>query len=220
MPTEEKKTSEVSMLLMSSPPREQSMFIPPENSTDLVKPNLEEFWKLETIGIKEPISGSNEDDDCAIQNFNDTVRQKDGRYEVAWPWKEENPQLPDNYQLVVGRLKSLLKRIQGNSELLHKYDSIIQDQLKKEIVEKVDDETEEGSIKHYIPHHAVITLDRTTTKVRIVYDASVKTNRGCHSLNECFWGPVILEDLCSLLLRFRTHEVALVADIEKAFFAS
>ena len=43
MPTEEKKNSEVSMLLMSSPPCEQSMFIPQENSSDLMKPNLGEF---------------------------------------------------------------------------------------------------------------------------------------------------------------------------------
>ena len=102
--------------------------------------------------------------------------------------------------------------------MLQKYDSIIQDQLKKEIIEKVDDETEKGSIKHYIPQHAVITPDETTTKVRIVDDASAQTKKGCHSLNEClYWGPVTLEDLCGLLLRFRTHEVALVADIEKAF---
>ena len=30
-------------------------------------------------------------------------------------------------------------------------------------------------------------------------------------------GPVFLEDLCGLLLRFKTHKVALTADIEKAF---
>ena len=174
------------MLLMSSPPYEQSMFIPLENSSVLMKPNLEEFWKLETTGIKESISGSNEDDDCAIQNFNDNVRKKDGQYEVPWPWREENLQLPNNYQVALGRfLNSLLKRIQENSELLHKYDSFIQDQLKKGIVEQVDDETKKGSIKHYIPHHAVITPDRTTTKMRIVYDAWAKTKRGCHSLNEC-----------------------------------
>ncbi|XP_068734586.1 uncharacterized protein [Montipora capricornis] len=59
---------------------------------------------------------------------------------------------------------------------------------------------------------------RKTTKVRIVYDASAKARKGCNSLNECFYrGPVILEDLCGLLLRFRTHKVALTADIERAF---
>ena len=43
-------------------------------------------------------------DDQAIQNFHDTVRKTNGRYEVTWPWKEENPQLPDNYQLALGNL--------------------------------------------------------------------------------------------------------------------
>ena len=120
--------------------------------------------------------------------------------------------------MALGRLNSLLKRIQGRPELLQKYDSIIKDQLKKEIIEEVNDGTEEGCKKHYIPHHAVITPDRKTTKVRIVYDASAKARKGCKSLNECLYrGPVILEDLCGLLLRFRTHKVALTADIEKAF---
>ena len=102
------------MLLMSSPACEQSKFIPVENASDLMKPNLEEFWKLETTGIKESISGSNEDDDCAIQNFKDIVRKKDGRYEVPWPWREKNPELPDNYQVALERLNSLPKRVQGN----------------------------------------------------------------------------------------------------------
>ena len=62
----------------------------------------------------------------------------------------------------------------------------------------------------------MITPDRKTTKVRIVYDASAKARKGCKSLNECLYHcPVILEDLCGLLLRFRTHKVALTADIKR-----
>ena len=108
LPTEEKKAAEVSMFLMtgnSSQQYQQSFVAPLEN----VNPNVDDFWKLETIGIKEPINDC--DDDLAIQNFHDTVRKTNGRYEVTWPWKEENPQLPDNYQLAVGRVNSLLKRI-------------------------------------------------------------------------------------------------------------
>ena len=45
-----------------------------------------------------------------------------------------------------------------------------------------------------------------------------KAKKGCKSLNECLYrGPVILEDLCGLLLRFRIYKVALTADIEKTF---
>ena len=120
--------------------------------------------------------------------------------------------------MALGRLNSLLKRIQGKPELLQKYDSIIKDQLEKEIIEEVNDRSEEGCKKRYIPDHAVITPDRETTKVRIVYDASAKVRKGCKSLNECLHrGPAILEDLCGLLIRFRTHKVTLTADIERAF---
>ena len=73
-------------------------------------------------------------------------------------------------------------------------------------------------MKHYIPHHAVITPQKTTTKICIVYDGPAKTKRENKSLNECLLqGPVILEDLCGLLLRFRTHKIGLASDIEKAF---
>ena len=84
----------------------------------------------------------------AIQNFHDTVRRTNGKYEVTWPWKEANPRLPDNYQLVFGRLHSLLKWIQGKPELLQKYDSIIEDQIRKEIIEKVKDRTERRDVKN------------------------------------------------------------------------
>ncbi len=70
---------------------------------------------------------------------------------------------------------------------------------------------------HYIPHHPVVTPGRTT-KIRIVYDASAKQNRDERSFNEClFRGPVLLPDLCGLLLRFRLNKLGIIADIAKAF---
>ena len=63
---------------------------------------------------------------------------------------------------------------------------------------------------HYLPHHAVIRQDKETSKLRIVYDASARANGP--SLNDCLHiGPK------DILLRFRTHRVAVIADIEKAF---
>ncbi|PFX32652.1 hypothetical protein AWC38_SpisGene2517, partial [Stylophora pistillata] len=92
------------------------------------------------------------------------------------------------------------------------------DQVQKGIVEVVRDEDFKNTLKHYIPHHEKLTPKKTTTKLRIVFDASAKTRKKYQSLNESLHrGPVILEDLCGLLLRFRLHKVALVADVEKAF---
>ena len=115
-------------------------------------------------------------------------------------------------------MKSLTRRLQNETENLKRYDAVIQGQLKCGIIEKVDHGTMEGKLKHYIPHHAIITPQKTTTKIRIVYDGLAKTKRENKSLNECLLrGPVILEDLCGLLLRFRTHKIGLASDIEKAF---
>ena len=69
---------------------------------------------------------------------------------------------------------------------------------------------------HYLPHQAVIQRDKSTTKMRIVYDASAKENGP--SLNDCLYtGPALAQNILDILLRLRCHQVALVADIEKAF---
>jgi len=88
--------------------------------------------------------------------------------------------------------------------------------LKCGVIEKVTSLSPEGLIKHYIPHHPVITPSKNTTKVRIIYDASAETKKDNKSLNECLYrGP---PSLCGLLIRFRLSPVGVVGDIEKAFF--
>ena len=137
---------------------------------------------------------------------------------VTWPWRESTPDLPQNYQLAVGRLRSTVKKLMQSPELFKQYDKIIQEQLKLGVIEKVTSTSTEGFIKHYVPHHPVITPSKSTTKVRIVYDASAKTKKENKSLNECLYrGPVILPSLYGLLIRFRLSPIGVVGDIEKAF---
>ena len=91
--------------------------------------------------------------------------------------------------------------------MFENYDKIINEQCEIGIIEKVYMNSEhEDHMTHYIPHHAVVDAAKPTTKVRIVYDASAKPKSDNKSLNECLYrGPVMLKDLCGLLLHFRIH---------------
>ena len=137
---------------------------------------LKSFWELESFGI----SGT---DRSIYDEFGSSVRFVDGRYEVELPWKEAHPTLPDNYNLCVTRLRGLLKRLKHYPDVLCEYNSIIEDQLQQRIVEVVDSSHDDAEKIHYLPHHAVVRRNKETTKVRVVYDASARSDGP--SLNEC-----------------------------------
>ena len=100
------------------------------------KLKLEDFWNLEAIRIKEPFRET--DDGLALQRFHESARFENNHCQVTWPWKEEDTNLPENFELALGRLKSLIRRLQNEPENLKRYDSVIQEQLKRGIIEKVD----------------------------------------------------------------------------------
>ena len=97
------------------------------------------------------------------------------------------------------------------------YDAVIREQLEKGIVQTVEcPEMTNGNRIHYLPHHAIIRQDKNTTKLRVVYDASARADGP--SLNDSLHvGPKFNQKILDILLRFRSHRVALTADIEKAF---
>ncbi|UYV73931.1 hypothetical protein LAZ67_11001496 [Cordylochernes scorpioides] len=69
--------------------------------------------------------------------------------------------------------------------------------------------------KYYIPHHCI--LKAQPNKLRVVFDASTKTTTQI-SLNDLLHvGPKLQNNIFSILLKFRTNSVALVADIEKMY---
>ena len=180
-------------------------------------PNLKDLWSLDAIGIIDPVHL--DDNDEALEQFNNTIYYDGRRYQIAWPWKSSETILPENYDVAYGRIKSLSRRFQADRNLLQQYDDILQSQLKQGIIEKVPKtEMETNCNKHYLPHHLVVTPSKSTIKVRIVYDASAKAGRDVKCLNDClYWGPITLPDLCGVLLRVRTYFIVVLADVEKAF---
>ncbi|XP_068723841.1 uncharacterized protein [Montipora capricornis] len=181
------------------------------NHDDLAA-ELKKFWDYESFGI-------HDDNATLYDKFVNEVEFVEGRYQVRLPFKEDHDLLPDNFALCKSRLVSLLRRLSVKPDVSRQYNDVIREQLKQGIIEPVDQGTTNGVGKvHYIPHHEVIRVDKETTKLRVVYDASAKAQSTTPSLNDCLYaGPPLSSLIYDILLRFRVHKVAISGDIEKAF---
>ena len=64
----------------------------------------------------------------------------------------------------------------------------------------------------------MVRRDALTTKLRIMFDASLKATRESPSSNDCLYsGPALTPTIFKILLRFRERKIALVGDVDKAF---
>ena len=172
--------------------------------------DVHKLWDMETLGIIET-------EDEVHEAFVNSVLFTGNRYSVRLPWKEGHPELPSNYATSLRRLKTQVARLEKEPEVVMEYTSIIQDQLEAGIIERVV-ELEKAPKVHYLPHQAVIRKGSSTTKVRVLYDASSREGKVGTSLNDCLHVGLSLNPLLfNISLRFRENRVVLVGDIAKAF---
>lgn len=184
-----------------------------QNETEL---DLKCFWDLEELGIKDdPNSVKNEK---IVENFNETVRFTNNRYEINLPWIRDWRQLQDNYKIAEMRLMGLIKRMKRNNTLFEEYQKVLNEYLNLNIIERVSNsESPSDKPVFYLPHHCVFREDSVYTKCRVVFDAS-SHEAGQLSLNDCLdAGSNLNPNIFNLLIFFRLNKVAILADIEKAF---
>ncbi|XP_037529425.1 uncharacterized protein LOC119406767 [Rhipicephalus sanguineus] len=153
-------------------------------NSDTITDELQKFWDLESMGITEDPE-KKPSDDRVIQYIRETMEFKAGRYQVRLPWKE-NVTLCDNKAVAEKRLMQVTKKFWKNRDDLQAYDKAIREYFEKEIAENVEEPAGtdvRNKFVYYMPHQAVIKKERTTTKIRIVFDASSSQNPG-ESLND------------------------------------
>ena len=144
-------------------------------------------WQLESLGITE--EPTYED---TSETFLTNIQFTGKRYTVNLPWKLDPQELLiTNRCTCTNHLRALQHRLQKDERILQEYDQVMQEQIKQGIVEKIL--TVEGV--HYLPHLPVVRTDRTTTKIRVVYDGSAKTSDLILSLNYCLHkGPNLIPE--------------------------
>ena len=121
---------------------------------------LQSLWDLETLGIR----GTER---TVYDELSESITFSEGRYEVSLPWKQQHKPLPENYQLCLRRLDSLLKHLRQTPDVLQQYDGTIREQIEAGIVEDTPPDVNGSTQVHYLPHHVVVRNDKSTTKLRV-----------------------------------------------------
>ncbi|CAB4013889.1 Tyrosine- phosphatase Lar, partial [Paramuricea clavata] len=158
---------------------------------DPVKNILKSFWELDANGIVDEGTKLSLEENDAVCQFKRELKFDGQRYEVSLPWRENYPELCDNYNQAVKRLEKQLLRNPIRAEA---YKSSINQYHEKGFAEEVKDtKAHDNDIKlvRYLPHHAVFRDDKTTTKCRVVFDASAREEDSV-LLNDCVLpGPAL-----------------------------
>ncbi|XP_055589224.1 uncharacterized protein LOC129741507 [Uranotaenia lowii] len=176
---------------------------------------LMKFWELETCRVKSVLSI--EESLCEKIFRETTIRDTEGRFVVTLPKKESViDQIGNSLTRAASRFTALERRFETDADLKKLYAAFVHEYLALGHMQEVSDKSdlEKG---YYIPHLPVFKPDSTTTKLRVVFDASCKSSSGV-SLNDALMvGPVVQDELLDITLRFRLHQYAIVADIAKMY---
>ena len=148
------------------------------------------------------------------------TRLKDGRFMVPIPKKSGIKPLGESRLQAVRRFISFERSLHMKGQF-PEFKAVIDkyfDSGHAEAVPEADLEKSPQSV-FYLPMHAVRKESSTTTKVRAVFDASAKTSSGVSMNDTLLVGPTVHSSLVDVLLRFRLHRVALIADVSRMYRA-
>ncbi len=181
---------------------------------------IRRFWELEEpTSIDVPLTS---EEKFVAQHFKENhSRINDGAFVVPLPRKQQTKQLGESRAKDVRRIVSLEQSLRMKNQY-SEFGSVVEEYFKLGHAEKVPHSDLLGKSPEevfYLPMHAVRKDSSTTTKLRVVFDASAKSSSGISLNDTLLVGQTVHSPLIDVLLRFRHHRVALITDVSKMYRA-
>ncbi|XP_044742380.1 uncharacterized protein LOC123304888, partial [Chrysoperla carnea] len=171
---------------------------------------LKKFWEQEEVAL--PILVNPEDEAAESHFCNTYEREASGRYSVSLPFMDKNHGLRNRPAAYKSYL-SLERKLSRNEELKASYNSFLQDYLSLSHMSPAKCPSD-----YLLPHHCVTKVDSSSTKVRVVFNASAPGSLVDRSLNDVLLrGPKLQKALPNLINQFRLYKYALCADIRMMY---
>ena len=187
-----------------------------ESDDECINAKLQRFWELESIPNQTFLTSEEQQ---AEEHFTKTHRRENnGRYIVRLPMKQSTNNLGESRPQAEKRFHYLERKLDKDPSLKLEYQKFMNEYLDLGHMVEVDENKDPVSQKsYYLPHHAVIKLSSSTTKTRVVFDASANSTSNL-SLNDILLvGPTIQNDLFSIMIRSRKYQLLFTADIPKMY---
>ncbi len=180
---------------------------------------LEHLFSLESLGIKTDSQELVSIDKEQVEKFREGIEFKDGHYFVELPWQQEKVKaVPSNHNVALKVLDRTLSQL-NNKNLTEKYEAVFDQQLADGIIEEIKVDPSEYKNKIWIPHRPIIKMEeQVTTKIRPVFNCSLKTDREAPSLNEAaYTGIDMMNNILNMLFLFRSNQYVMTSDVKQAF---
>lgn len=174
---------------------------------------LVRFWQLENIDN----SNNYTDEELRCENdfLQSIARNSQGRYVVKLPFKQSMlNRLGNSRDIALKHLNGLERRFDRDPNLRDQYTLFLQEYLALGHMRQVQDE--EGRA-FYLPHHYIFKNASQSNNIRVVFDVSSKSTTRISLNDALIAGPVVQQDLITILLRFRIFHYVFTADIIKMY---
>lgn len=143
------------------------------NDNNLSDDTLIRFWQVEEPQLNKPVM-SIEERECEKQFISTITRDNNNRFVVTIPFNDLISQLGSSKESALRRFFHLENKLSRSPTLHAEYTSFMSEyQSLGHMTEVNSDE----SLGYFIPHHAIIK-NSISTKLRVVFDASMKTSTG------------------------------------------
>lgn len=177
---------------------------------------LQKFWESEELHT-EKRTMTKDEKQCEKIYEETHSRTPSGRYKVALPFIDEIETLGESKDVAVKRLMNMERRFKKDGEFQQRYIGFMKEYEDLGHMEKVPKDEIQKSKTYYLPHHGVLREESTTTKLRVVFDGSAQTSSGTSLNEQLLIGPSLQHDIRDIFLRWRKHNICLVADIQRMY---
>ena len=183
----------------------------------LVERRIDKMLSCDSLGIDEN-DGVSDYDAEKINKFKESIELINGEYHVDLTWHDNVDNVPSNEHVALNVLDRVVKDLERKGKLNEYCDGIKKWEVDN-IVEKIEVEPKDFHNYVWIPHRPVFKTDeQSTTKMRPVFNCSLKTRKNCPSLNEASYAGInLMKDMQELIMLFRTNHYVYLADVRKAF---